>query len=575
MSSRTPADILTPFLYPCLYGHSLSRSRALAGIARRARRAGTPRSPRSLSTTTPKHNDPPLPPPPSRLDLTHLDPPPSSYSSTAFTDRCTLALHAGGGGHGCVSFLREKYIAEGPPNGGDGGTGGSIYVQAVRGETSLHKLARRGIVKAARGANGQGKSRGGERGEDVLITVPAGTVIREIWRQDPVEEEMAAYKEARKEARRRAREEARRDAAEEDDDGPNAAWETLAAGEQRRKSEQEAGGKFGLFSDRWILYPGALKPWETDVPDRGAPRRSALAAAQAEAPIQLDLAAPMEQPMLLLAGAVGGLGNARFVSRDAPRPKYATKGSNGTRVHLELELKMLADVGLVGLPNAGKSTLLRAISASRTRVGSWAFTTLQPSIGTVVLDSHKGRPQLRSLDARGAPRTAFTVADIPGLVEDAHLDRGLGLGFLRHVERAAVLAFVVDLGAGDAVAALRALWREVGEYETLRAREVAAQTEALFSEERVEGVVQRVLPAPAPPISAKPWFVVGAKADLEGARENFEALQAYVRMLGVGEVEHPSGRKNAWRKGVRAVPISGIRGEGVDKIPALVVDLLG
>jgi GTP-binding protein len=149
---------------------------------------------------------------------------------------------------------------------------------------------------------------------------------------------------------------------------------------------------------------------------------------------------------------------------------------------ISLELKLLADVGLVGLPNAGKSTLLRALTNSRTRIGSWAFTTLQPNIGTVVLDKYSGQPTARghrksstetdpSSGAAREPITRFTVADIPGLIEGAHLDRGLGIAFLRHVERAGVLAFVIDLAAGDAVAALNALWREVGLYAQMRDEE--------------------------------------------------------------------------------------------------------
>ena len=168
---------------------------------------------------------------------------------------------------------------------------------------------------------------------------------------------------------------------------------------------------------------------------------------------------------------------------------------------LELELKLLADVGLVGLPNAGKSTLLRALSNSRTRIGNWAFTTLQPSVGTVVLDNHKGRPTFRSFGKTGEPRTHFTIADIPGLIEDAHLDKGLGLGFLRHVERAAMLLFVIDLSAGDAVSALEALWKEVGEYETLRNREISAETETRMANERLEGFFEP-LPNLVPPISS-------------------------------------------------------------------------
>src|SRR5205085_1035074 len=116
------------------------------------------------------------------------------------------------------------------------------------------------------------------------------------------------------------------------------------------------------------------------------------------------------------------------------------------------------------------------ISNSRTRVGDWAFTTLSPVIGTVVLDNGKGRPVVGPRRRRGTPRTSFTVADIPGLVEDAYLDKGLGVGFLRHVERARILAFVVDLSAGRAVRTLQSLWKEVGEYERLRNNELNEET---------------------------------------------------------------------------------------------------
>ena len=274
------------------------------------------------------------------------------------------------------------------------------------------------------------------------------------------------------------------------------------------------------------------------------------------------------------------------------------------RIEVQLELKLLADVGLVGLPNAGKSTLLRSLSNSRARVGSWAFTTLQPNIGTVVIDNHKGRPSIpQSSDRRRDHRASFTIADIPGLIEDAHLDKGLGLGFLRHIERAAILAFVVDLSAGDAVAALQGLWREVRQYELLRDREVNAETERRVEEANnmvqftpfplelppspdadeassLEPVGEQTTapnelpPLSMPPISSKPWLVIATKADLLETRDNFAALQAYVQAVGDGAVEHPSGKENAWRKRIRAIPVSAINAQGVDRVPPVIVELL-
>lgn len=440
-------------------------------------------------------------------------------------------------------------------------------MQAVRNETSLHKLARRSIIKAGRGKNGKGKAMGGERGEDVVFTVPVGTVIREVSRHDPAEVEKERAREARREA-------------------------------FRRGEDYEAVHGEYIAREKFILYPGTISPSELSAGARAPPtppRRAInpLLAAQPAGPIRLDLSKPMDRPMLLAAGASGGQGNARMITRDMPRPKYATKGEMGLSITLELELKVLADVGLVGLPNAGKSTLLRALTRSRTRIGNWAFTTLQPSVGTVVLDNHTGRPALglRAVHATGEARTGFTIADIPGLIEDAHLDKGLGLGFLRHVERAAMLAFVIDLSAGDAVAALKALWKEVGEYETLREKEVNAETERTMALQELEAgalpsrkkkgkfaeepVMQPAPPPqPSPPISSKPWFVVATKADLPGTQSNFQALRAYMEALKAGDTEHPSGRKNGWKAGVRVVPVSGIKGEGVQVIPKIVLELL-
>lgn len=509
-------------------------------------------------------------------DLSHLDPAPEDYSRFIFQDKCSVRVHAGHGGHGCVSYLREKYIEEGPPNGGDGGSGGGIYIQAIEGLTSLHKLARRGVLRATRGKNGQGKSKGGKRGDDILIQVPVGTVVREVDRHDPVAEEFARMRQERREA--------------------------AEAGEQ--EPEDGVMDFKPIRHDRWVLYPGANpSDFLTVAFPKLKPRRQGIAAMEPEAPIFLDLSQPMDKPMLLAAGGIGGLGNPHFATQSMGRPKFASRGEGGTRLDLDFELKLLADVGLVGKPNAGKSTLLRSLTNSRTRIGNWEFTTLSPHIGTVIIDNHKGRPLIESKGK--LRRTHFTIADIPGLVENAHLDRGLGLGFLRHIDRAGILAFVLDLSTGDPVHELQKLWRELGEYQ--RMRDTAPEPQA---EEDSQGVIDwgtaphagldpaysndldfeadgegsmgeqlyqppRSLPfLEMEPIHTKPWFVVATKADLEGTQDQYRALQEYLSAVQKGTVEHPSGHKDGWKHNVTAVPVSAIRGEGVSRIPKLAMELL-
>lgn len=551
------AGTLTPFLYPSLF------ESAFASTARKLPlRRLLPLQSRYNHSTTESINSS-FEPPDASLD--HLNPTPDNYSLTPFADRCILTVEAGSGGHGCVSFLREKYIEEGPPNGGDGGSGGNVYIQAVRGETSLHKLARRRLMKAGRGRNGQGKMKGGERGDDVLITVPVGTIVREIQRHDPFAENEKAQQEAQ--------------------------WYGNAEAAEGEGEEEEKGS---YRKDKWLVFPGTI-PSELNrmtFPKLPPPRRSHLAALQPEAPMWLDLDKHMETPMLIAAGAMGGLGNPHFVTSNSPRPKMATRGEEGMKLSLQLELKILADLGLVGLPNAGKSTLLRALSNSRARIGNWAFTTLQPNVGTVVLDNHKGRPAVVKRRRDGELRENFTIADVPGLIEDAHLDKGLGLGFLRHVERAAVLAFVIDLSAGDAVEALKLLWREVSEYEALREKELNADTERrmvtykppsrspaermtnMLDEPSFNPSIESLPLLTSTTISSKPWFVVATKADLPNTQDNYSMLQQYLQDIKTGVQPHPSTRKNAWKRNVQSIPVSAIRAEGVEAIPQLVMDLL-
>ncbi|KAH6659807.1 hypothetical protein BKA67DRAFT_653020 [Truncatella angustata] len=596
------SGLFLSFLYPSLFRQTAARLTRSSVTTLHAPSPESPTSDELNEATSPSG---------SSADLPHsrLNPTPDDYAISSFADKAKITIHAGGGGHGCISFLREAFLSDGPANGGDGGHGGNIYIQAVHRETSLHKLARSRMVRAARGKTGQGSSRAGQRGEDYVIQVPVGTVVREVQRVDPVVEENIAFKAARDKEREFERKfRAAQLAAEEGGEDP----ETATADMERPDNPN---------LDKFILYPGISTSERRNMTLPRLPRRERLYH-QPPGPIHLDLSQATPRPILLAAGGVGGLGNPHFVSKDRPRPLFATRGEKAVSMQLELELKLLADVGFVGLPNAGKSTLLRALTNSRARVGNWAFTTLQPNIGTVVLDNHKGRRsftlpkrqpkqphavindaqfgnvvinQPGQIGAGPPPRTRFTVADIPGLIEGAHMDKGLGMEFLRHVERAGVLAFVVDLAKSDAVTALKALWREVGMYarmreETHQAREAEGRIDwegdagVNRSQNDYFGSSGSLMMADFPDlpeldegglhIAAKPWYVIATKGDLSNTQDNYKKLKEYLDAVTDGREPHPSGVEGAWTLDCAAIPVSAINGHGVDRIVHWTVGLL-
>ncbi|KAI0206498.1 obg family GTPase CgtA [Astrocystis sublimbata] len=593
------SGLFLPFLYPTLF----------RSVARLPRAALSTSKPVSTPTIDDSYSETDRTKPSASSDaipISRLNPAPDDYSITSFADKASVTIQAGGGGHGCISFLREAYLANGPANGGDGGHGGNVYIQAVHGENSLHKIGRTRIIRAGRGKTGQGSNRGGARGDDYIIQVPIGTVVREIERVDPLDEEMRLFREARdkeREYKKLVREaEAAAQASEESG---------IADGDAVRMNLDLPEPPEMPNAHKFVLYPG-MSPGERR--NLSFPRlwnRERLYA-QPDAPVHLDLSVATPRPILLAAGGLGGLGNPHFVSKDRPRPLFATRGERAIRMQLELELKLLADVGFVGLPNAGKSTLLRALTRSRARVGNWAFTTLQPNIGTVVLDNHKGRPiakprspppphslihdadfgpvvvtnQQSLIGEAPEPRKRFTIADIPGLIEGAHLDRGLGIQFLRHVERAGVLAFVVDLSAGDAVKALKALWTEVGLYARMREDEQRERDAAERIDWQGDGtspfagqMVIADLPEPTTEptglqTAAKPWFVIATKGDLPETEENFKNLQDYLNAITNGDDVHPSGVEGAWTEDCAAIPVSAIHGQGVDRIIQWTLELL-
>lgn len=249
-----------------------------------------------------------------------------------FVDEATIRVLAGNGGHGCLSFRREKYVERGGPDGGDGGDGGSVYLVADKSLNTLadFRVARK--FKAAGGNGGSGRNKTGRSGEDLEVMIPAGTVVQDV-------------------------------------DTGEIICDLTMAGQRQKVAE---GGK-------------------------------------------------------------GGLGNTRFKSSVNRAPRKITNGTQGEGRHLKLELKVLADVGLLGMPNAGKSTLITAMSQARPRIADYPFTTLHPNLGVVRVG------QLQS----------FVMADIPGLIEGASEGAGLGIQFLKHLQRTGLLLHLVDIAPID------------------------------------------------------------------------------------------------------------------------------
>ncbi len=283
-----------------------------------------------------------------------------------FLDEAIIIVRSGKGGNGCVSFRREKYIPRGGPNGGNGGNGGSVYLRAVTDITTLLDIGRRRHYIAENGRPGEGNNRHGRRGEDLIIDVPAGTLVREvIGDQEPSEGE-----------------------------------------------------------------------------------------------ILVDLVDP-DLRFCAAKGGKGGKGNKFFATATNQVPRQAEEGGANEERRLYLELKLLADVGLVGLPSSGKSTLLAQASAATPKIAAYHFTTLKPNLGIVELSDWR----------------RLLVADIPGLIEGASEGRGLGIEFLRHIERTRVLVHLISAEIQD-------VDQWVEDYHTIEA-ELAKYSEELDKRERI------------------------------------------------------------------------------------------
>ncbi len=319
-----------------------------------------------------------------------------------FVDKAKVSLKAGKGGNGAVSFRHEIYIPKGGPDGGDGGKGGDIIFRADRNTNTLVDFRFTPILEAENGKNGSGQRAAGRSGKNLIVDVPVGTVVYRIGQEGSFE------------------------------GGPE-------PGKARSSAETPV-------DDRPL---GRGRPeGSTGVSD--TPRERILLA---------DLTHDGDEAVIAKGGD-GGFGNAHFKSSTRQAPLVAEVGEPGEEFEAELELKSMADVGLVGLPNAGKSTFLSVVSNAKPEIADYPFTTITPNLGVATIDDKD-----------------LLISDIPGLIEGASEGRGLGHEFLRHVDRTAVLLHLVDIYNDDAGEAYQTIRNELEKYSDLASRpEIVALT---------------------------------------------------------------------------------------------------
>ena len=436
-----------------------------------------------------------------------------SAQGQTFLDHLIVHVRAGKGGDGCVAFHRELYKPFGPPSGGNGGRGGDVYFLPTPHLTTLSSVSPR--IRGNSGSHGQGTWQGGRNGAPLVVKVPLGTVVRELTKEEVTKYNFKDEWEAEEES-----------------------FADLSPEERLNR----------LRAKRWVHYPryqdNNLQRAEFKEAERALLKderaRRIERRKRALNPLFLDLdtaedtSLPNDSPLglgnrenlghLIASGGTGGLGNHNFLSTNHRSPKFATRGHEGELVTLSLDLKILADIGLVGMPNAGKSTVLRALTGGRARseVASYAFTTLNPVVGVIrvandgIFEGWRGEGVVHdetcieeerhlelmeqgafadSLTRNQRPVGAghhtthsghdfdlieefrFTIADNPGLISHASEDVGLGHSFLRSMERSLALVYVVDLSGPAPWDELRVLHEELEAYQhgmSVRARMVIA-----------------------------------------------------------------------------------------------------
>ena len=360
-----------------------------------------------------------------------------------FIDEIKIYAQAGHGGKGCVAFHREAYVTKGGPSGGNGGRGGSVILQA---DHDLNNLIQQYYVSrliAKGGEAGMGKGMDGHAGADLIIKVPCGTLVWQLPSVKPVEGESSEDE----------------DEDEDEDEKP-----VLRASSSRRPVIRRSGGVLAQ---------------EIDLSKEDDSSESAVADS-AKGELVADLTEHGQQ-FVLCKGGRGGLGNRNFATAARQTPRFAQLGEPGDEGDYLLELRIMAEIGLVGYPNAGKSTLLTAISRARPKIAAYPFTTLHPQIGIVEYADWK----------------RLTVCDVPGLIEGAHNNVGLGHEFLRHIQRCKILVLLLDMAGTDN----RKPWDDykqlLKELELYSSALVSALSDGLpalraLAEELATGVRQRV-----------------------------------------------------------------------------------
>jgi GTP-binding protein len=349
-----------------------------------------------------------------------------------FIDEVKIFARSGHGGRGCIAFLREAYRPKGGPSGGNGGSGGDVILVA---DHDLNNLINQYYVpnlRAEHGEHGMGKGMDGAAGKDLVIPVPCGTMV---WKQAESGPPPGS--------------------AEDSEEEPK------TPGAIRHRGDQRA-------------VEVAL-----DADDSAQPK---VPFDKASATLVADLTTHGEQ-FVLCRGGRGGLGNRNFATSRRQSPRFAQPGEPGEEGHYLFEMRIMAEVGLVGYPNAGKSTLLTAISRARPKIASYPFTTLTPQVGIVEY----------------ADLARLTVCDVPGLIEGAHRNVGLGHAFLRHIQRCKVLILLLDMAGTDG----RAPWDDY--------RQLLKELE-LYS----------------PELLAKPRLVAANKMDEPAAAENLKKFKKRV-----------------------------------------------